>query len=77
MILSATYGIDVAPKNDPLIAIAEKGMHAMAMTGNAGSYLGKYMVPSYRQQRDLIEFSLQSTIYLPVSASECPYTTNL
>lgn len=44
LILSTTYGIDVAPKNDPLIAIAEKGMHAMSMTANAGAYLGELVL---------------------------------
>ncbi|KAF5308977.1 hypothetical protein D9758_018491 [Tetrapyrgos nigripes] len=38
-ILSIAYGIEVQPENDPFINIAEKALHAAALTVNSGSYL--------------------------------------
>ncbi|KAJ7897649.1 cytochrome P450 [Mycena olivaceomarginata] len=38
-ILSTAYGIDVLPEDDPHIDISEKALHAMACTGNRGSFL--------------------------------------
>ncbi|KAF5334000.1 hypothetical protein D9758_017535 [Tetrapyrgos nigripes] len=38
-ILSIAYGIEVQPENDPFIDIAEKALHAAALTVNSGSYL--------------------------------------
>ena len=40
VILSATFGIDVKERDDPYVTIAEKALHSLSMTGNAGSYLG-------------------------------------
>ena len=40
LILSVTYGINVLPKDDPYIAIAEEALRALSLTGNAGAYLG-------------------------------------
>ncbi|KIP12382.1 hypothetical protein PHLGIDRAFT_62333 [Phlebiopsis gigantea 11061_1 CR5-6] len=42
-ILRATFGIDVKDQNDPYITIAEKALHSLSMTGNAGSYLVDYV----------------------------------
>ncbi|KAJ7826064.1 cytochrome P450 [Mycena olivaceomarginata] len=39
IILSTAYGIDVLPEDDPHIDISEKALHAMACTGNRGSFL--------------------------------------
>ncbi|KAF8193905.1 cytochrome P450 [Mycena galopus ATCC 62051] len=39
VILSTAYGIDVQPENDPYVDVAEKALHAMACTGNRGSFL--------------------------------------
>ncbi|KAJ7486679.1 cytochrome P450, partial [Mycena latifolia] len=39
VILSTAYGIDIQPEDDPHIDISEKALHAMACTGNRGSYL--------------------------------------
>lgn len=44
-ILRATFGIDVKDQNDPYITIAEKALHSLSMTGNAGSYLGTSLIP--------------------------------
>nr|BAL05105.1 cytochrome P450 [Phanerodontia chrysosporium] len=38
-ILRVSYGIDVQPENDHYIGIAERAIHSLALTGNAGSYL--------------------------------------
>ncbi|GBE86826.1 cytochrome P450 [Sparassis crispa] len=35
LIISVVYGLDVPPKDDPYIAIAEKANHALIMAGNA------------------------------------------
>ncbi|KAJ6548697.1 cytochrome P450 [Mycena capillaripes] len=39
VILSTVYGIDVQPEDDPHIDISEQALHAMASTGNRGSFL--------------------------------------
>ncbi|KAJ7729931.1 cytochrome P450 [Mycena metata] len=39
VILSTVYGIDIQPEDDPHVKIAEKALHAMASTGNRGSFL--------------------------------------
>ncbi|KAF8193872.1 cytochrome P450, partial [Mycena galopus ATCC 62051] len=39
IILSTAYGIDVQPEDDPHVDISEKALHAMACTGNRGSFL--------------------------------------
>ncbi|KAJ7183013.1 cytochrome P450 [Mycena crocata] len=39
VILSTVYGIDIQPENDPYIEISELALHAMACTGNRGSFL--------------------------------------
>ncbi|KZT03231.1 cytochrome P450 [Laetiporus sulphureus 93-53] len=39
LIVGVAYGLEVQPQNDPYVATAEKALHAMAMAGNAGSYL--------------------------------------
>ncbi|KAJ7181215.1 cytochrome P450 [Mycena filopes] len=39
VILSTVYGIDIEPEDDPHVAVSEKALHAMAMTGNRGSFL--------------------------------------
>ncbi|KAJ7166937.1 cytochrome P450 [Mycena filopes] len=39
VILSSVYGIDIDPEDDPHVAVSEKALHAMAMTGNRGSFL--------------------------------------
>lgn len=41
IILSITYGINVKPKDDPYIAIAERALTTMNACANAGSYIGK------------------------------------
>ena len=45
-ILGVTFGMEVQPKNDPYVEIAEKAMHAMAMCANAGAYLGEHVLAS-------------------------------
>lgn len=42
-ILNISYGIDVQPENDHYIAVADEAIHALAVTGNAGSYLVDYL----------------------------------
>ena len=39
IILTNAYGIDVKPSGDPFVETAEKGLYAMAETGNPGSFL--------------------------------------
>jgi hypothetical protein len=39
IILSSAYGIDVLPSNDPYVAIAEKGLEALAVGGKPAGYL--------------------------------------
>lgn len=39
LIIGVAYGLEVKPKDDPYVATAEKALHAMAMAGNAGSFL--------------------------------------
>ncbi|KAJ7020856.1 cytochrome P450 [Mycena alexandri] len=39
IILSTVYGIDIQPEDDPHIDISERALHAMACTGNRGSFL--------------------------------------
>lgn len=39
LIIGVAYGLEVKPKNDPYVATAERALHAMAMAGNAGSFL--------------------------------------
>ncbi|KAJ7713060.1 cytochrome P450 [Mycena metata] len=39
VILSTVYGIDIQPEDDPHIDISERALHAMACTGNRGSFL--------------------------------------
>ncbi|KAH9834604.1 cytochrome P450 [Rhodofomes roseus] len=39
LIIGVAYGLDVQPKDDPYVATAERALHAMAMAGNAGSFL--------------------------------------
>ncbi|KAF7358844.1 Cytochrome p450 [Mycena sanguinolenta] len=39
IILSTVYGIDIQPEDDPYIDISERALHAMACTGNRGSFL--------------------------------------
>lgn len=41
-ILGITYGIDVKPKDDPFILLAERALHSMAAVGNVGAYMGKF-----------------------------------
>lgn len=41
LILSITYGINVKPKDDPYIAIAERALSTLNACANTGSYLGK------------------------------------
>ncbi|KAK7049828.1 hypothetical protein VNI00_005258 [Paramarasmius palmivorus] len=38
-ILSAAYGIDIQPQDDPYVEISEKALHAMACAGNNTAYL--------------------------------------
>ncbi|KAJ7214442.1 cytochrome P450 [Mycena pura] len=38
VILSTAYGINIQPEDDPHIAISETALHAMACTGNRGSF---------------------------------------
>ncbi|GJE84150.1 cytochrome P450 [Phanerochaete sordida] len=51
-ILSISYGIDVDPEHDHYVEVADEAIHALAVTGNAGSYLVDYLpilkyVPSW------------------------------
>ncbi|KAH9929328.1 cytochrome P450 [Fomitopsis serialis] len=39
LIIGVAYGLEVQPKDDPYVATAERALHAMAMAGNAGSFL--------------------------------------
>ncbi|ESK94724.1 cytochrome p450 [Moniliophthora roreri MCA 2997] len=39
IILSAAYGIDIQPQNDPYVAISEQALHAMACAGNNTAFL--------------------------------------
>ncbi|KAJ6582286.1 cytochrome P450 [Mycena capillaripes] len=39
IILSTVYGIDIQAEDDPHIDISERALHAMACTGNRGSFL--------------------------------------
>jgi hypothetical protein len=39
IIMSMAYGIEVLPENDPYIASAEKGINAIAASGNSGAHL--------------------------------------
>lgn len=41
-ILGITYGIDVKPKDDPFVLLAEKALHSMAAVGNVGAYMGTF-----------------------------------
>ena len=41
VILAITYGINVLPKDDPYVDIAERALATLNATGNTGSYLGK------------------------------------
>ncbi|KAJ7270424.1 cytochrome P450 [Mycena rebaudengoi] len=52
-IMSMAYGIEVLPENDPYIASAEKGINAVASSGNSGAHL----VESLPFLRYLPEFS--------------------
>jgi len=38
-ILSIAYGLDVLPKDDPYIAIAEEGVHSIVVAGTPGAFL--------------------------------------
>lgn len=40
IILGITYGMKIQGLKDPYVVLAENALHAMAMAGNAGSYLG-------------------------------------
>ncbi|KAJ7486669.1 cytochrome P450 [Mycena latifolia] len=55
VILSTAYGIDVQPEDDPYIDISEKALHAMACTGNRGSYLVDSLPLSYKVVSDMPE----------------------
>lgn len=43
LIIGVAYGLEVKPKDDPYVETAEKALHAMAMAGNAGSFLVDYI----------------------------------
>lgn len=43
IIIGVTYGLDVKQENDPNVLLAEKAIYSMAMTGVAGTYLGKHL----------------------------------
>ncbi|PCH43276.1 cytochrome P450 [Wolfiporia cocos MD-104 SS10] len=43
LIIGVAYGLEVQPKDDPYVATAERALHAMAMAGNAGSFLVDYI----------------------------------
>lgn len=47
LILSITYGINVQPKDDPYIAIAERALYTLNACANTGTYLGKGIVSNF------------------------------
>lgn len=40
IILGVTFGMEIQPKNDPYIILAEKALHAIIVAGNIGAYMG-------------------------------------
>ena len=40
IILGIVFGMELQPKNDPYVAMAEKALNGMAAVGNVGSYMG-------------------------------------
>ncbi|TFK61436.1 cytochrome P450 [Pluteus cervinus] len=42
-VLSTAYGIEVKPRGDPLVQLAERAMYAISRAGNFGSYLVDFM----------------------------------
>lgn len=41
--MGIAYGLEVQPKNDPYVDIAQKALYAMNVTGNVGTYLVDYI----------------------------------
>ena len=42
IILGITFGIEVESQENPYVTIAETAMHAFALVGTPGSYLGTW-----------------------------------
>ncbi|KAJ7688010.1 cytochrome P450 [Mycena rosella] len=43
IIMSVTYGIDVLPKNDPYVALAEHALHSLTDAGSPGRFLVNFI----------------------------------
>ena len=42
IILGITFGMEVQPRDDPYVLLAEKALHTIAVAGNVGAYLGTF-----------------------------------
>ncbi len=43
MVISSAYGIDVKPRDDPFVEMAEKANDTQAKAGNIGSYMMDFL----------------------------------
>lgn len=66
LILAITFGIEVKPKDDPYVLMAEKALQSIAAAGNAGSYLGTYHHLHVRHITLIIAYLVD---YLPIRKS--------
>lgn len=67
VILAITYGIDVQSDDDEYVKLAESAIESLAVTGNAGSYVGAYLKISI-----IVLCVKPNTVdYLPIC--KCPF----